>query len=117
MSRDEAYLLILANFAYIDGEISKEEADKIKSIQKKLGLIGDVDKIIKGVVENPANDEIERYAGAIAYLSQNLTKSEKMDFLKYCSEIITADGKVLANEIVKLELLARNWELELSKIL
>jgi len=117
MSRDEAYLLILANFAYIDNEIAKEEIDKIKSIQKKLGLIGDVDKIIKGVVENPINDEIERYAKAIAYLSENLTKSEKSDFIKYSSEVITADGKVYANEIIKLELLAKNWELELSKIL
>ncbi len=117
MTRDEAYLLILANFAYIDNDISKEEVDKIKFIQKKLGLIGDVEKIIKGVVENPINSEIERYAQAIAYLTQNLTKSEKTDFIKYSVEIITADGKVFANEIIKLELLAKNWELELSKIL
>lgn len=117
MTRDEAYLLILANFAYIDNEITKEEVGKIKSIQKKLGLIGDVDKIIKGVVENPINDEIERYSKAIAYLSENLTKIEKSDFIKYSAEVITADGKVFANEIIKLELLAKNWELELSKIL
>ena len=118
MTKNEAIINVLANFAYIDNEIAKEEAQKIKEIAKKMNINDvNIDKMIEDVEKEALDNELTRYSKAIALLTESLTEKEKIDFLKKAAEVITADGKIMNSEFIKLELLAKNWGIDLKKAL
>lgn len=118
MTKNEAIIDVLANFAYIDNEIAKEEVLKIKQIAKDMGINDvNVDKFISNVQKDAFDKELTVYSKAIALLTQELSEKEKIDFLKKAAEVITADGKIMNTELIKLELLAKNWGIDLNKYL
>lgn len=116
MTKDMAIAHLLANFSYIDGEITDSEIDKIKEIIQKMGLQVNVDKLIADVLTNINGSEIKEYAESLAFLNMNLSQDEKIKILKYAVEIIEADGKIMDKEIFKLQFVAVNWNIDVNKI-
>lgn len=118
MTKNEAIIDVLANFAYIDNEIAKEEVQKIKEIAKKMNVNDvNIDSVVERVVKDAIDEELNRYSHAIAILTESFSEKEKIDFLKKAADVITADGKIMNSEFIKLELLAKNWGLDLKKVL
>ena len=77
----------------------------------------DIDSIIERVVKESLTKELEKYGEAIAILTSTFNEKEKINFLKKAADIITADGKIMNSEFIKLELLAKNWGIDLNKVL
>jgi uncharacterized tellurite resistance protein B-like protein len=116
MDKDTAIIHLLANFAYIDNNIAPQEVEVIKNYAKKKNIKADIDGIIKFVVKNANEDELKLYADSLNFLNQNLSADEKLEFLKSANDVIKSDGVVLEGEIIKLQMVAKNWGIDIKKI-
>ena len=116
MDKDTAVIHLLTNFAYIDYHIAQEEVEVIKKYASKKGINVDIDSIIEFAEKNANDEELKFYADSINFLNQNLTEDEKIELLKAADELIKSDGAVLKGEEVKLEMLSKNWGIDLKKI-
>ncbi|HOV14121.1 MAG TPA: TerB family tellurite resistance protein [Spirochaetota bacterium] len=117
MTKDLAIAHLLANFSYIDGEISNSEVKKIKEITKKMNIQVDIDTLISEILSKINDEEIKEYGESLAYLNLNLSEDEKIKVLKGAVEVIEADGKIMDKEIFKLHFVATNWGIEVKKVL
>jgi uncharacterized tellurite resistance protein B-like protein len=117
MDKDTAIIHLLANFAYIDNKIAPQEVEVIKNFAKKKNIKADVDGIIKFVVKNANEDELKQYADSLNFLNQNLSTDEKIELLKSADEVIKSDGIVLEGEKIKLQMVAKNWSIDIKKIM
>ena len=116
MTKDLAIAHLLANFSYIDGNISDTEVKKIKEIIRKMSLQVDVDNLIREILLKFNDEEIKEYAEALAFLNLNLNDEEKVKLLRYGIEVIDADGKIMDKEIFKLHFVATNWGIDIKRI-
>ena len=116
MTKDLAIAHLLANFSYIDGDISDVEVKKIKEIIKKMSLQVDIDNLIKEILPKINDEEIKEYAESLAFLNLNLNDDEKVKLLRYGIEVIEADGKIMDKEIFKLHFVATNWGIDIRRI-
>ena len=116
MDKDTAIIHLLANFAYIDRKIASQEVEVIKKFAGKKNIKADIDGIIKFVIKNADDDELKLYAESLNFLNQNLSLDEKVELLKAANEVIKSDGVILEGEKIKIQMVAKNWDIDIKKI-
>ncbi|MCG8570143.1 MAG: TerB family tellurite resistance protein [Spirochaetes bacterium] len=116
MTKNEAIVDVLANFAFYDNKIQDLEKQKIIEITAELGIKDvNVEEKIKYVQQHANDDkEMESYAKSLAFLNTHLDKNEKEKLFDKIIKVIKADGKILDQERFKADLLAKNWEIKAS---
>lgn len=117
MTKNEAIIDIMVNFAYFDDDIHEVEIEKIKDIAAQMGIDEiDIDAKVSYLRENADEQELKNFAQSLAYLNMHLSDNEKKAVFGRIIEVIKADGKIVESERYKADLLATNWQVELDSV-
>lgn len=117
MTKNEAIVDIMVNFAYFDDDIHDVEIRKIKEIAALMEIDNiDIDAKVEYLRKNADDRELKNFAKSLAYLNIHLSDKEKGKVFEQIIEVIKADGKIVDSERYKAELLATNWQIDLKKL-